>query len=45
MDCIVHGFAKSQTQLSDFHFYLEPHPHPYVAVSINIQITHIQSKM
>ena len=22
MDCIVHGVAKSQTQLSDFHFYL-----------------------
>ena len=21
MDCIVHGVAKSQTQLSDFHFY------------------------
>ena len=20
MDCIVHGVAKSQTQLSDFHF-------------------------
>ena len=40
-----YGFAKSQTQLSDFHFHLEPHPHPYVAVNINIQITHIQSKM
>ena len=23
MDCIVHGVAKSQTQLSDFHFTLE----------------------
>ena len=22
MDCIVHGVAKSQTQLSDFHFSL-----------------------
>ena len=22
MDCIVHGFAKSQTRLSDFHFSL-----------------------
>jgi len=21
MDCIVHGFAKSQTRLSDFHFH------------------------
>ena len=21
MDCIVHGVAKSQTQLSDFHFH------------------------
>ena len=21
MDCIVHGVTKSQTQLSDFHFY------------------------
>ena len=21
MDCIVHGIAKSQTQLSDFHFH------------------------
>ena len=25
MDCIVHGVAKSQTQLSDFHF---PKAHP-----------------
>ena len=23
MDCIVHGVAKSQTRLSDFHFHLE----------------------
>ena len=23
MDCIVHGVAKSQTQLSDFHFHFE----------------------
>ena len=22
MDCIVHGVAKGQTQLSDFHFHL-----------------------
>ena len=22
MDCIVHGVAKSQTSLSDFHFHL-----------------------
>ena len=22
MDCIVHGIAKSQTQLSDFHFHM-----------------------
>ena len=22
MDCIVHGFAKSWTRLSDFHFYI-----------------------
>ena len=25
MDCIVHGVAKSQTQLSDFHFHTS-HP-------------------
>ena len=24
MDCIVHGVAKSQTGLSDFHFHLLP---------------------
>ena len=24
MDCIVHGVAKSQTQLSDFHFHFQP---------------------
>ena len=24
MDCIVHGVAKSRTQLSDFHFHEEP---------------------
>ena len=23
MDCIVHGVAKSQTQLSDFHFHIQ----------------------
>ena len=23
MDCIVHGFTKTRTQLSDFHFTLE----------------------
>ena len=23
MDCIVHGVAKSQTQLSDFHFHFQ----------------------
>jgi len=23
MDCIVHGVAKSRTQLSDFHFYFK----------------------
>ena len=22
MDCIVHGFAKSRTRLSDFHFHI-----------------------
>ena len=24
MDCIVHGVSKSQTQLSNFHFYFSP---------------------
>ena len=24
MDCIVNGVAKSQTQLSDFHFHFDP---------------------
>ena len=24
MDCIVHGVAKSQTGLSDFHFHFHP---------------------
>ena len=24
MDCIVHGVAKSRTQLSDFHFHCSP---------------------
>ena len=27
-DCIVHGVAKSQTQLSDFHTLLWPQDHP-----------------
>ena len=27
MDCIVHGVAKSQTQLSDFHFIITPSHH------------------
>ena len=26
MDCIVHGVAKSRTQLSDFHFQAHPRP-------------------
>ena len=26
MDCIVHGIAKSQTQLSDFHFHFNTVP-------------------
>ena len=26
MDCIVHGVAKSWTQLSDFHYHLNLHP-------------------
>ena len=25
MDCIVHGVAKSQTRLSDFHFHFSNH--------------------
>ena len=24
MDCIVHGVAKSQTRLNDFHFHFSP---------------------
>ena len=27
MDCIIHGVAKSQTQLSDFHFHPVKHVH------------------
>ena len=26
MNCVVHGTAKSQTQLSDFHFHFQPCP-------------------
>ena len=25
MDCIVHGVAKSQTRLCNFHFHFSPH--------------------
>ena len=34
MDCIVHGVAKSQTRLRDFHFYLlvEIRESPLVAI-------------
>ena len=34
MDCIVHGIAKSQTQLSDFHF------HMYIYIYIYKQNVH-----
>ena len=27
MDCVIHGVAKSQTQLSDFHFHFISHIH------------------
>ena len=27
MDCMVHGVAKSRTQLSDFHFHFQGHEH------------------
>ena len=33
MDCIIHGVAKSQTQLSDFHFHFHdigPYSQGYV---------------
>ena len=30
MDCIVHGVAKSRTQLSDFHFHFHFHFHIYI---------------
>jgi len=34
MDCIVHGVAKSQTQLSDFHFQTSlPQPLPFSVAS------------
>ena len=29
MDCIVHGVAKSQTQLSDFHFHFSIYAHTH----------------
>ena len=35
MDCVVHGVAKSQTRLSDFHFFLPKHP-PYPAISLSL---------
>ena len=28
MDCIIHGFAKSQTRLRDFHFHFNDIQHP-----------------
>ena len=30
MDCIVHGVAKSQTQLSNFHCHTDTHTHIYI---------------
>ena len=36
MDCIVHGFAKSRTQLSDFH----KHRHFYIKPSFSSGPTH-----
>ena len=39
MDCIVHGVAKSQTQLSNFHFHtkyiFELYIHIYIYIYLN----------
>ena len=35
MDCIVHGVAKSWTQLSDFHFYMHLCIFMYICVFID----------
>ena len=37
VDCMVHGVAKSQPQLSDFHFHF--HSHPYMTTAKTIALT------
>ena len=38
MDCVVHGVAKSQTQLSDFHFHIKTFQVKNVSTTINVLI-------
>ena len=35
MDCVVHGVAKSQTQLSNFHFNIYIHIYMYRSIYID----------
>ena len=39
MDCIVHGVAKSWTELSDFHFTLLHFSHPYMTTGKTIALS------
>ena len=39
MDCIVHGVAKSWTELSDFHFTLLHFAHPYMTTGKTIALS------
>ena len=41
IDCIVHGVAKSRTQLSDFHFHGAPNCQFYLQVPSLATVCHI----
>ena len=38
MNCIVHGVAKSQTRLSNFHFHIYIYTHTYICIGRSILI-------
>ena len=41
MDCIVHGVAKSQTQLSDFYFFIQNSNNIVIIKDVSLK-THIK---
>ena len=46
MDCIVHGVAKSQTRLSDFHFrFADTGTHTIIIIIVHVALRHEKSNI